>query len=87
MQRRQYGRISGVLVDECRLHGHWLDANELEAIGRFIAAGGLKRASEHEAREAQRSAEQARHRARMAASPDRNTARLQSIMDVLGGED
>lgn len=44
MARRNYERTSGVVVDHCRDHGTWLDADELEQIAGFIMAGGLERA-------------------------------------------
>ena len=43
MQRRQYrhrGRSTGVVVDVCRKHGIWLDANELERVVAAIRASG-----------------------------------------------
>lgn len=40
MQRRNFQRRSGVIVDWCRSHGTWLDADELEAIAGYIASGG-----------------------------------------------
>lgn len=36
MHRRNFERVSGVIVDECRAHGIWMDPNELELIARFI---------------------------------------------------
>jgi Zn-finger nucleic acid-binding protein len=44
MLRRNYRRTSGVIVDSCRDHGTWLDADELEQIAGFIRSGGLQRA-------------------------------------------
>lgn len=41
MNRRNFRKISGVLIDICRDHGVWLDAGELEQIRSFIANGGL----------------------------------------------
>jgi len=41
MVRKNFRRISGVLIDICRDHGVWLDAGELEQIRCFIANGGL----------------------------------------------
>jgi Zn-finger nucleic acid-binding protein len=41
MPRKNFRRISGVLIDICRDHGVWLDAGELEQIRCFIANGGL----------------------------------------------
>jgi Zn-finger nucleic acid-binding protein len=42
MNRMNYARISGVIVDYCRRHGYWLDNGELEKIAQFVATGGLK---------------------------------------------
>lgn len=36
MQRRNFRRASGVIVDVCRTHGTWLDADELEGIAGFL---------------------------------------------------
>ncbi|MEZ4268295.1 MAG: zf-TFIIB domain-containing protein [Myxococcota bacterium] len=41
MTRRNFGEVSGVIVDECQSHGMWLDEGELDAIKRFVAVGGL----------------------------------------------
>jgi Zn-finger nucleic acid-binding protein len=46
MQRRNFRRKSGVIIDRCRDHGTWLDADELEQIAGFILNGGLARAQE-----------------------------------------
>jgi Zn-finger nucleic acid-binding protein len=40
MLRTNYKRSSGVILDECRQHGTWLDADELEQVAGFILAGG-----------------------------------------------
>ena len=40
MLRTNYKRSSGVILDECRAHGTWLDADELEQVAGFILAGG-----------------------------------------------
>ncbi len=46
MNRKNFARISGVIIDECRSHGGWLDAGELEKIRLFIADGGLEKAQD-----------------------------------------
>lgn len=48
MNRRNFGRISGVMIDRCGRHGVWLDAGELEKIRHFIADGGLERSRDRE---------------------------------------
>jgi len=40
MQRRNYRKSSGVIIDVCNEHGTWLDADELEQIAGFILSGG-----------------------------------------------
>ena len=46
MNRKNFARISGVIIDECGSHGVWLDAGELEKIRLFIADGGLEKAQD-----------------------------------------
>jgi Zn-finger nucleic acid-binding protein len=41
MHRRNFARASGVIIDECKKDGIWLDADELGKIAAFIASGGL----------------------------------------------
>ena len=40
MLRTNYRKSSGVILDECRTHGTWLDPDELEQIAGFILSGG-----------------------------------------------
>ena len=63
MTRRNFGSHSGVIVDECRKHGIYLDPGEFEAIETFIQLGGLALEKSRELRDAQREA----HRAKMDA--------------------
>ena len=51
MNRKAFGRISGVIVDVCRAHGVWFDAGELAEVLAFVERGGLERAREREAEE------------------------------------
>jgi len=44
MNRVNFGRISGTVIDVCRGHGAFLDAGELHDIVSFIRQGGLERA-------------------------------------------
>ena len=43
MNRLNFGRLSGTIVDVCRGHGTFLDAGELHAVVTFIQQGGLDR--------------------------------------------
>jgi Zn-finger nucleic acid-binding protein len=48
MNRINFGRLSGTVVDVCRAHGTFLDPGELHGIVRFIQDGGLERARQRE---------------------------------------
>ncbi len=54
MLRRNYGRSSGVILDNCVAHGTWFDVGELAAILEFVAGGGLAKQAALEAAERQR---------------------------------
>jgi Zn-finger nucleic acid-binding protein len=41
MNRINFARCSGVIVDICKGHGSWFDKDELTRIVEFIRAGGL----------------------------------------------
>jgi Zn-finger nucleic acid-binding protein/ribosomal protein L40E len=45
MNRRNYGKRSGVIIDSCKNHGIWFDAAELGAILRWIRKGGEDRSA------------------------------------------
>jgi Zn-finger nucleic acid-binding protein len=48
MNRVNFARLSGAIVDVCRGHGTFLDAGELHQIVAFLRAGGMERAREHQ---------------------------------------
>jgi Zn-finger nucleic acid-binding protein len=48
MNRSNFARSSGVIIDLCKQHGVWFDANELPKIVEFIDKGGLARSREKE---------------------------------------
>jgi Zn-finger nucleic acid-binding protein len=48
MNRSNFARSSGVIIDLCKQHGVWFDAEELPKILDFINGGGLARAREKE---------------------------------------
>jgi Zn-finger nucleic acid-binding protein len=49
MHRRNFARASGVIIDECKEDGVWLDADELGKIALFVASGGMAYARELQA--------------------------------------
>ncbi len=48
MNRVNYARISGIVVDVCKSHGTWFDAHELPALLDFVRRGGLDVARKRE---------------------------------------
>ena len=48
MNRSNFARASGVIVDICRKHGVWFDADELPKIVDFIQKGGMEIARNRE---------------------------------------
>ena len=48
MNRSNFARSSGVIIDLCKQHGVWFDSGELPRIVEFIEKGGLARSREKE---------------------------------------
>ena len=48
MNRVNFGKRSGVVVDACAHHGTWFDADELRRVVEFVRDGGLDRARAQE---------------------------------------
>ncbi len=48
MNRVNFAHCSGVVVDVCKTHGVWFDADELRQVVEFIVAGGLETARNRE---------------------------------------
>ena len=62
MNRKLYGKRSGVIVDSCRDHGLWLDAGELRQLMEWSRAGGEKLDQENRAFETKQKIDQKRRR-------------------------
>ena len=60
MNRINFARCSGVIVDVCKGHGTWFDASELREIIEFIRGGGFELSREKEKREIEFQREQLR---------------------------
>ncbi len=72
MNRVNFGRISGTVIDVCRGHGAFLDAGELHEIVSFVRQGGLERARSRrldEIRDAERRLRDLEQRARLESRP------------------
>lgn len=68
MQRKNFGRVSGVIVDVCKVHGTWFDAEELRRIVEFVQKGGLDKMRKQEIDSLERQIENKRDRVRQLAS-------------------
>jgi len=51
MNRLNFGRLSGTVIDVCKGHGTFLDRGELQQIVSFIQRGGLDRARQRQIEE------------------------------------
>lgn len=79
MNRRNFGRYSGVVVDECHACGTFFDAGELAGVVAFVRGGGLTLAERRNADEARRESE---HRQRMSLAP---LGSVDGRSSILGG--
>ena len=95
MNRKNFANTSGVIIDWCRGHGYWFDADELERIMAFIESGGVEHARELERERARLEAKRIRRRnnqmpadvrASMAGSWTRRSDRslLDTLADFIG---
>ena len=48
MNRVNFARISGIIVDVCKAHGTWFDVHELPGVLEFVRQGGLDTARRKE---------------------------------------
>lgn len=60
MNRKNFGSISGILIDVCKDHGVWLDHGELEKALIFAGKGGLVEARRREVGELERRQQRAK---------------------------
>jgi Zn-finger nucleic acid-binding protein len=60
MNRQNYGRKSGVILDICGTHGIWFDLDELPRVLAWIQGGGEERAGQLEAEEVRAAAREHR---------------------------
>ena len=89
MNRVNFGRCSGVIVDVCRGHGTWFDASELPRVVEFVTSGGLERAAARDLEDQRTQARQAKTEATTAATHSILTATPteaeSSSIDLLAG--
>lgn len=63
MNRQNFGRVSGVIVDICKEHGVYFDAHELTAVLEFVASGGMSKARTREVQDVKAELARERHNA------------------------
>ncbi|HEX9545464.1 MAG TPA: zf-TFIIB domain-containing protein, partial [Pyrinomonadaceae bacterium] len=68
MNRVNFARCSGVIVDVCKGHGTWFDRDELSGIIQFIRGGGLDLARQKEKQEIESERQELRTEQMVAAS-------------------
>jgi Zn-finger nucleic acid-binding protein len=85
MNRINFARCSGVIVDVCKGHGTWFDRDELSGIVQFIRGGGLEIARQKEKTEIEFQREQLRIEQLTVANRDNSLGRYASDEDRLGG--
>jgi len=87
MNRMNFARCSGVIVDICKQHGTWFDRDELSRIVEFISDGGLNAARAKERIEIAQQREQLRDEQRafdLHKASDRHETRLTGIASAGG---
>ena len=85
MNRINFARCSGVIVDVCKGHGTWFDAQELSAIVQFIRGGGLDVARRKEKDEIEFQRQQLRMEEMMAANRTNSEVFYRSDAERLSG--
>jgi Zn-finger nucleic acid-binding protein len=85
MNRINFARCSGVIVDVCKGHGTWFDASELREIVEFIRAGGLELSRQKEKHELEFERQQLEQDKIAAATREATHALLHSDQDRLFG--
>ena len=75
MNRVNFARRSGIILDVCRAHGTWFDADELPRVVEFVLRGGVEEAQKKDL-------EQAREEARRATA-DAKAAQAAGTMDAM----
>lgn len=91
MNRSNFARSSGVIIDLCKAHGVWFDAEELPKIIEFIKGGGIETARQREKLELEEERNQLRSEQARLAHSDRDSLlgvaddepRFGSLIDLL----
>lgn len=68
MNRNNFAKVSGVIVDICKQHGVWFDLDELPAIIEFISKGGMEMSRKKDLLEIKEERDKLREERRSAAA-------------------
>lgn len=71
MNRSNFAKASGVIIDICKQHGVWFDASELQRIIEFIQKGGMSMARQREKMSIDAERDKLRDEQRMSALQNR----------------
>ena len=85
MNRFNFARCSGVIIDVCRGHGTWFDRDELRKIVEFIRAGGFELSRQKEKHEIEYQREQLRTEQTWSGPRSEVLGRLHSDDERAGG--
>lgn len=85
MNRINFARCSGVIVDICKGHGTWFDRDELSGIVQFIRSGGLEISRQKEKNEIEFQRDQLRAEQLMAANRGTSLGRYSLEEDRVSG--
>jgi Zn-finger nucleic acid-binding protein len=85
MNRINFARCSGVIVDVCKGHGTWFDRDELSGIVQFIRGGGLEVSRQKEKTELEFERQQLRAEQLAAATRGTSFAAYSSDDERIGG--
>jgi Zn-finger nucleic acid-binding protein len=94
MNRVNFGRTSGIIIDVCKEHGVWFERDELRGVLAFIEQGGMERARERDEAEREEAMRAEMRRVSYAPAPalttsidltepDAGGAVLRSLLDAL----
>jgi Zn-finger nucleic acid-binding protein len=79
MTRINFERVSGILLDRCRDDGIWFDANELDAVLRWVKLGGERMSDERRQDEERARAAQLRFKVEPKTPEDARSAAFKNF--------
>ncbi len=86
MNRTNFAKRSGIIIDTCRGHGTWFDADELPRIVEYIMNGGIEAANERRIDEGRREVRKEKAKARaMMAQATKNNVRVRGRTGSVSG--